>query len=623
MGNRNLSLGLAALTISLLSCGDDGGSSTTCGTGTTLVNGTCVADPGTECGPGTVLENGTCVVSSTPPTCGPGTKLENNTCVVDRSAPGPVTGLAATVSGSNINLSWTAGESSTGTLIVRTTAGAYDAPAPGVTYTAGMTLPGGSTVVSVGNATTASDAFTTPGRYSYVAWSQNASGNYGFGREASAVATIPAQNGVITLDVPNATATVTTQPALVALAAANFAFNSGTGTVTFDLSATNNTAGHLFNIKAIVRSVSAGTVTNQTGTLANGDKFVTIGFAATVPGIAQTKTITMSGVTATDVITMNVELVESGLGIVGNNVVDQLGGAAIPGDLPETSGNQNSSVYTDGFPSASGRYFYVTTRWHPVLFRIDTSDGSVTSVSPFVSGSASCVAFGADGFAYMSFQLGSHRRRNGYGLAIAKIDPISLTVVARREISAGNGSIGKGCAVAGNRFAATYGGQVYFADTATMAFVDADPGTAMTIDPVDSGAADTLRELVFAPNGATLYATASKNDLAIYAINPTTFAVSTYHTATTSHVRGLTVDGAGKLWWISDTGLSSFDGTTQATVPQGTAMTALLGFVGSKAMVTTSNGQALLVDTATGDTSAAGTISMDHLGHRGFLFATP
>jgi hypothetical protein len=300
--------------VALAACGDD--NTVKCGDGTMLVSGECVAAPATECGAGTMLDNGVCVPSSTT-TCGPGTKLDGTTCVVDASAPGPVTALAAAVSGSNINLTWTAGTDSTASLVVRTKAGAYDAPAKGVTYTAGMTLPGGSTVVAAGAPATASDAFTVPGRYTYLVWSQNASGNYGFPREVSTVATIPTQSGVVAIDIAANTATVTTQPANIALAVANLAYNAGTSTATFELTVTNNTAGNLINEKAVVRGAANGSVGGNDAALSNGDKFFTMYPGSALPGEPHTRTVTLTGAGATDTFTLNLDVMESGIGMIG------------------------------------------------------------------------------------------------------------------------------------------------------------------------------------------------------------------------------------------------------------------------------------------------------------------
>jgi hypothetical protein len=46
-----------ALMAFAVSCGDDKAGAT-CGAGTTLTDGVCVADPGTTCGAGTTLVNG-------------------------------------------------------------------------------------------------------------------------------------------------------------------------------------------------------------------------------------------------------------------------------------------------------------------------------------------------------------------------------------------------------------------------------------------------------------------------------------------------------------------------------------------------------------------------------------
>jgi hypothetical protein len=62
----------------------------TCGDGTKIVDGSCVAD-GSQCGPGTRFENGVCVVAdpAVPVVCGPGTVEVDGQCVAN-CGPGTV-----------------------------------------------------------------------------------------------------------------------------------------------------------------------------------------------------------------------------------------------------------------------------------------------------------------------------------------------------------------------------------------------------------------------------------------------------------------------------------------------------------------------------------------------------
>ncbi len=75
--------GAVALTLVLGACGDDG-TNNECGSGTMLVNGTCVADPGIECGAGTTLTNGDCVSDVV---CGTGTMAMAGMCVPTTTPP--------------------------------------------------------------------------------------------------------------------------------------------------------------------------------------------------------------------------------------------------------------------------------------------------------------------------------------------------------------------------------------------------------------------------------------------------------------------------------------------------------------------------------------------------------
>jgi hypothetical protein len=587
--------------------------------GTTLVDGMCVGGSGATCGSGTTLVNGVCVGDGGgTTTCGPGTVMQGDECVVDATAPGPVTGLTATAGATSVDLSWTPGLDSTETLVARLVAGAYDTPAPLTSYTVGQMLPGGATVIAAGAMTSVTDTAATPGRYTYLAWSRNASGKYGFPRVVSTFVDPPGLLlGGISVDVANATATVMSPDNFV-FDATNVVFDAASGTVTFDLSVTQNTAGHLFNLKAIINPVTVGAVANPTG-IADGEPFFTFRLGAVVPGGPLTTSVAISGVTATDTIGMQVRIVESPLGIVGSNAIDIDGGPSFAMQLPALRGvRNNDSVFTSGHFDASGRYFYGLTRWSPSLFRLDTATGDVTAVTPYstASGNGTCLVFGDDGYAYAVMGLGSHRgSSNSYGVALAKVDPVTMTTVATATLTAEVADTARGCALHGTTLALGFGQGVYFADISEMTFTDTDASSADVIDPVPVTATNGVHELAFSPDGATLYVT-ERRASQIYSIDPTTFATASYHTAG-GNVVGLTVDATGALWWGQTTGLFSFDGTTETQVPNYTGQVDAIGprYGNLLPVADRDTGTAFVINVTDGTVTRQASLNNNRMGH--------
>lgn len=637
MHPRSLLL-MAILTAPLVGCGSNGnkGPGTTCGAGTMLENGMCIGSAGVTCGSNTTLMDGMCVGAppGTSTTCGPGTTLQNGTCVVDLTAPPPVTGLTATASGTTVSVSWTASNGAAGYVVARLVAGAYDAPAQLTTYTTGQMLPAGATVIAAGSATTATDTVTAPGRYAYMVWPVSASTVYGFSREAATVVTVPAQTGALSIDVANAAATVTTQPANVALATGNVTYDAATSTLTFDLTATQNTGGHLFNVKAIFGAPSSGEVT-ASGTDDAGDSFVQLAVGAVLPGTDAKSTITLTGVGATDTVTLPVTIAESSIGQVGANLVDLAGGTGAFMQLPGLRGRgQVASVFTDGVFDASGRYYYGVTRWTPGVYRLDVATGDATAV-PLLGTVAegACLVVGDDGFGYAVFGRNAHRRGTADALVFAKLDLASLSPIAITTLIPPAGGVAHGCALHGTTLAMGWGDAVYLADTTTMSVTDADTTTADVIDPVVLGAGSDVQRLVFSPDGATIYVS-ERQSSNIEAIDLATLTASPYHTAA-DRVQGLTIDAAGTLWWgapgtegvagVSTTGgLVSFDGTTETPVPNLAEPIAAIGpWSGTTVMVAAQNGDVFSVDVTTGSTAHQGTINATHLGHGFAAYLTP
>lgn len=631
---------ITAVTAPLVGCGGNSnkGPGTTCGAGTMLEDGMCIGSAGVTCGSNTTLMDGMCVgTAPTPTTCGPGTTLQNGACVVDLAAPPPVTGLTATAAGTAVTVSWTASSGAAGYVVARLVAGAYDAPAQLTAYTTGQMLPGGATVIATGTATTATDTVATPGRYAYMVWPVSGSSVYGFPREAATVVTVPAQTGALSIDVANAAATVTTQPANVALAAANVAYDAETSTLTFDLTATQNTGGQLFNVKAIFGAPSSGTVSAPSGTDDAGDPFVQLALGAVLPGTAAENTITLTGVGATDTVTLPVTIAESGVGVVGGSLVDLAGGAGVQMQLPALRGRgETASIFTGGLFDASGRYYYGVSRWTTGVYRVDVATGDVAAV-PMLAAVAggSCLVVGDDGFGYAVFGLDSHRSQSAQRLAIAKLDLATLTPLAVTTLIPPDPAVAHGCALHGTTLAMGWGNGVYLADTATMAFTDADTTSADVIDPVVTTTGEAVQRLVFSPDGATIYVSKQRSPQ-IDAIDVATLAASSYHTAADA-IWGMTIDAAGTLWWgdsgtapggegsgASPGGLVSFDGTTETAVPNLALPVKAIGpWSGTSVTVATSDGQLFSVDVTTGTTTHQGTLSTDRMGHEFAAYLTP
>lgn len=614
------------VTASLAACGGSSGKGTTCGAGTMLENGMCVGSAGVTCGSNTTLQNGMCV-GMPPTTCGPGTTLQNGACVVDTNAPPPVGGLTASLSGSTVTLSWTASDHATGYLVARLVAGAYDAPAALTSYTTGQTLPGGATVIATASATTATDTISTPGRYAYMVWPVTASLLYGLPREAAVMAPLPAQTATITIDVANAAATVTAQPANVALAAANVTYDATAGTVSFDLTATQSSAGPLYNLKAIIAAPSVGTVTNPSGTADSGDPFVELAAGAVLPATPATSTISITGVGATDTVTVPVTIVESSIGLAGASVVDLAGGGGNYLQLPELRGRgQTASLFTDGMFDASGRYFYGVNRWTTGVFRVDLATGDVTAVQPVVAGSGEgmCLLPGSDGYAYAAWGLDSHRHGASTGIVFARLDLATMTTVAiSPRLAPATQQQAHGCALHGTTFAMGFGGSVYLADTSTMKFTDTDPSSPDVIDPAALIAGSDVQRLVFSSDGATLYAS-KRQSSEIDSLDMATLAASIYHTAT-DRVLGFELDAAGTLWYgVAGGGLFSFDGTTETQVPGITTQVMALGpWSGTKVTLLGRNGEVQTVDTTDGTITRAGAVNSNRLGHAFASYLTP
>jgi hypothetical protein len=250
--------------------------------------------------------------------------------------------------------------------------------------------------------------------------------------------------------------------------------------------------------------------------------------------------LTITGVTATDVITANLEVADVGMIMVGANGVGGAGGGGgFAIDVPQLHNQYiGTTVIVGGTFSPSGRYYYALSRWSTALSRIDTSNGDITQIQTAPSApnaSGTNLFIGADGFAYIANQYGRHHGSDANGIGVARVDLGSMTAIADTRVypsAAGTPVSGQSAIAAyrGHRMAIAYGTSVYFFDTDTMSFVDTDAATD-GIQGVDLAGAQ-IRRLAYSADGSVLY-TNDKDSNDINMVDAA-FTVSLYHTATTT-----------------------------------------------------------------------------------------
>lgn len=90
--------------------------------------------------------------------------------------------VATSISTTQIDLSWTLNASGDNVLIATSPTTIFGVPTDGTAYTAGNTLPGGGTVIYVGNLVNFKHTGLSPGtNYCYKIWSVNGSNQYSAG----------------------------------------------------------------------------------------------------------------------------------------------------------------------------------------------------------------------------------------------------------------------------------------------------------------------------------------------------------------------------------------------------------------------------------------------------------
>ena len=141
-----------------------------------------------------------------------------------------------------------------------------------------------------------------------------------------------------------------------------------------------------------------------------------------------------------------------------------------------------------------------------------------------------------------------------------------------------------------------YGAGAYFFNITTMAFEDTVPGTT-AIDGV--ALTNDARTLAFNQAGTILYAGGGGNVQLIEKVDAA-YAVTTHHTTAAPRVWSLTTNAADVLWFGSENGLYSFDGTTETKVPVVTTEVRTIVEIAGTAAKVVGDGETYTLNVTTG-----------------------
>ncbi|MEZ4365637.1 MAG: hypothetical protein R2939_05045 [Kofleriaceae bacterium] len=455
---KNVSILSATLLSAAVACGDSS-TGNTCGEGTIEQDGECVAEP-IACGAGTVQVGDECVPE-------------------DLMTPGRVTGLTATVAGSDVTLAWTKGAGATSTTIVRLS-GATGTLQAGRTYAVGDEIDGVGTVIAVTDGASPSHTrrASTPRRHRPHWRLRRRRLRERAGGAARAGTTFTFNAGL----------TVTTSgPVTITAAAVAGSTNE------FDLTITNTSRGPLRNLAMRVTTetgVALDSVTDYTfdglydyveATYDRIDRSEG-SFISLVPGYLY------PGQTAVRRLSANVGIPLGGGGPLSGTATVTLGqgAGAISGHammdlstgssklLPRGTGAKPIAMST-GF--AWNGLLLTGTRQRGELRTFDPATGRVDVVATLREGHASVPCLGEAGGAVWAVSKAGHASSDAIGVRVHKLDPVTLAEVDVTEIPDIELDYRGRCAFDGNylMLSERHVDQVF--DLTTGQFVDEDPGT--------------------------------------------------------------------------------------------------------------------------------------------------
>ncbi len=368
-------------------------------------------------------------------------------------------------------------------------------------------------------------------------------------------ATPPGQQ-IAVLDVDIAAGTVTVTSPASHLVVTGTSTDDGGGNATVNLSVLSNFPRLLFNLKALVTSLSDGTTAGD-GDFA-GDPYVYFGPNALAPAATESSSLTITGLGGTT-FSMTVEWVDHPMVFVPG---DNNGGGPILA-MDSSGTGENNPIDTDAFAlhaggnagnqggavSPDGRFLYLAPRNQPGIITVDLTTMTPVMGADLTGGTIAFDATGSVGFLddvimspdgqflYALLTEGCHSGGSfggdvdGHGGAslvapsdvhIVKLNRVTQAEVGRATLATalplvdGNSPTGKGLSLSpsGTRLAACIreGGMVYVVDAATMTIFDADLVTAGTQGFDTTSIGNRPRRTVFRDDNSVLVALSGDGD---------------------------------------------------------------------------------------------------------------
>lgn len=509
--------------------------------------------------------------------------VQTETYTVDTATPNPVTNFSAVDNGTDVTLSWTNPTDSdiAGVLIIRSlaTTGSFEPDADSV-YAAGDPVAPGEEVVFMGTGTTATDSDASPGFNAYRAWAVDGAGNLSTEALAFITREHGTQTGTISIALSNPpVVTITAQPANITLSG-SAVYDSVNNSVGLALTIENGIARTLHNPKLVITSVTGGTASAPTGQY-QGSPYLTLGPRSLGALDQITKNVSIASVTgAVDPVVIEVEIADDPALFVATHLT-----VGVPAVVVDTGTNlqttrlacdsysfplntRNRCSWRDAVTSWDGRYLYVGNRGNPVVRVVDTTRmETVAGVQLETFGNIESLSWGGQHLYAVvnttghSFEAFGDRQSDGGVLLIKlRVRGPELEEVGRLALVTGalaaDGVRGRFMdATADGAIGAVplwNKGEVALVDLAQMDFIDTDTNVAGVQHLDVSGVGITPREVVFSPDGATLYIGYSLLDgtSTISTVTMSDFTLGTLATTGTlgNGVNNMRFDSTGRLW---------------------------------------------------------------------------
>ena len=511
----------------------------------------------------------------------------------------PPRDFTATASGRDVTLTWTnfPGPVFGTTVVVRQYVDVVDGvPVSGTTPVAGDPIGTTGEVVYVGTAESFTDTSLEEGAVFYQAWTITTAGRVGdWGtRSWTLIDRGLEQAGDLSVDLSSGAVSVGTAPTGYTLAgSATYDETAGSVEVTIDL--TSLRARRVFYPKLAVRSLTGASVEGDA--TYEGDPVINFGPEAMLPGVAVSRTFTLTGVDgSTDPLSLDFEIVDHRAALAPEDYSDpsvlvDLGGTGLDVsiDTDAIGFKPSEGQMTRGFFREDGAVAYGGARNKPVVAMYDADTATITeALSLGTFGSVAAVHPSPDGRWIYAAYATTHLYDSGSNdptMELVRIERDTMTEESRVELEGSfpNDAVPRNFNISadGSRVAVLMrdAGRVFVVDTDTMTVIDGDTTTddenGFNTDIDDDYGHDIPSAIALSTDGSTLYVGYRyPNEVDVIDVASWTVTDTWYHPTYTSssiYSSNLHVDAEGDLHWLSQNGgLVTFDTATgDATLQTG------------------------------------------------------